>query len=74
MEFDLVKTTLSTIASVIGVLLVFAALVLYAINNVTDSSGGKGQGAMITCIVGAAAAFAATIVANLVPDPSESLG
>lgn len=40
-------------------LLLFAALLIYAVQAVNDSSGAKGQGAMVTCIAGAAASLAA---------------
>ena len=69
--FETLKQTLQFICLAVGALLLVAALLLYAINNVTDSSGGKGQGAMITCVIGALAAFAAAGIAMLVPDPAD---
>jgi len=57
-----VKGVLTFICTITAILLVVAALLLYAIGNVTDSSGAKGQGAMITCVIGAIAAGAAAVV------------
>lgn len=56
-----IKPLLVFIATATAILLGFAALMLYAIGNVTDSSGAKGQGAMITCAIGAVAAAGAAI-------------
>lgn len=56
-----IKNLLSFIAGATAALLGFAALILYAIGNVTDSSGAKGQGAMITCAIGAIAAAGAAV-------------
>ena len=58
---DAVKNVLVWIAGAMAVLLGFAALLLFAIGNVTDSSGAKGQGAMITCAIGAVACAAAGV-------------
>ena len=55
------KPLLQFIATATAVLLGFAAFMLYAIGNVTDSSGAKGQGAMITCAIGAVAAAGAAV-------------
>lgn len=49
---------LKTICGVGAVLCVFAGLVLYAVQNFTDSSGGQGYGRMIVCFM-SAVAFAA---------------
>ena len=50
----------------VGALLVVAGLIIYAISTVTDTSGAKSQGAMITCFVAALAAFAgASMVGGL---------
>lgn len=48
-----VKGILQWVCNVTTILLVVAAGLLYAIGNVTDSSGAKGQAAMVACALGA---------------------
>lgn len=50
---------LSGIATAMGILCAFAALILYAMGKISDTQGGRGEGFMIGCIVASAACFGA---------------
>lgn len=53
------KTLLAGIATVMGVLCAFAALILYAMGKINDTQGGRGEGMMIGCIVASIACLGA---------------
>lgn len=56
---DDIKGLLVWAATIAGILLGFAALLLAALGHVSDSSGAKGQAAMTGCAIGAALCFGA---------------
>ena len=54
-DISTIKETLKQIIGAMVILLGIAALLLFALGHVTDTSGAKGQAAMITCVIGALA-------------------
>ena len=57
---------LQSIATAAGVLLLFAALILFAMQKLSDTQGGRGEAALTGCVIGAIScgAAAAFIAAN----------
>lgn len=53
------KGLLAGIATTLGVLCTFAALILFAMSKINDSQGGRAEGFMIGCVIAAIAAYAA---------------
>jgi hypothetical protein len=61
-DISTLKSLLSSIATVAGVLLTFAALILYGVSKVSEGQGGGvGEGKMIGCAIGAVACFGASV-------------
>lgn len=50
---------LAGIATAMGVLCAFAALILFAMGKINDTQGGRGEGFMIGCTVASIACFGA---------------
>ena len=54
------KTLLSSLALVMGILFTFAALILYAAGKVSDqASGGQGEAKLVACVTAAIACYGA---------------